>query len=76
MSLLQHQGLGGVFRDGLTPALGVTGDGCWCSLAVTVSQQCFVPVTISETPPGATELQTPAALAQVVLSVLLATEQL
>lgn len=61
MSLLQHQGLGGVFGDGLTPALGVRGEGCQCSLAVTVSQQWFVPVTTSETPPGATELQTPSS---------------
>lgn len=55
MSLLQHQGLGGVFGDRLTPALGAAGNGCQCSLAVTVSQQCFVPVTSSETPPGITQ---------------------
>lgn len=36
MSLLQHQGLGGVFADGLTPALSVAGDGCQCSLAAAV----------------------------------------
>lgn len=55
MSLLQHQGLGERFGDGLTPALDVTGDGCQCSLAVTVSQQWFVPVTTSETPPADTQ---------------------
>lgn len=43
MSLLQHEGQGGVFGDGLTPALSVAGDGCQCSLAVTVSQQWSVP---------------------------------
>lgn len=61
MSLLQHQGLGGVFGEGLTPGLGVAGDGCQCSWAVTVSQQCFVPATTSDTPPGATELQPPSS---------------